>query len=45
MFEPLRKDMFLDRPWLGEWKKSSFPAVGNTMSKGMETGNGKLYVQ
>lgn len=32
--------MFLDRSWLGGWKKSSFPAVGN-MSKGMETGNCK----
>lgn len=41
MFEPPRKDMFLDRPWLGGWKKSSFPAVGNIMSKGVETGNCK----
>lgn len=29
------------RPWLGGWKKSDFPAVGNITSKGTERGNCK----
>lgn len=37
-----RKDTFFDRPRLGgRGRKSDFPAVGNSASKGLETGNCK----